>query len=155
MKLYEHVGVKTVYAEQEADCYEQGVKFAWERQKCNFIIIDMRYSLWTSLISIMRCSFWTQIRYALNLWFQVHESILLHMGSFPHKYFPDDKLLQIYPLLYIVCSGLIYKKYSFTEVSETDSLKVLTHDPDPQKCFYNRLTKIELLLHKNCFWDRS
>lgn len=24
MKLYEHVGVKTVFAEQEADCYEQG-----------------------------------------------------------------------------------------------------------------------------------
>jgi len=37
----------------------------------------------------------------------VHESILLHMGSFPHKYFPEDKLLQIYPLLYIVCSDLI------------------------------------------------
>lgn len=43
MKLYERVGVKTVYAEHEADCYEQGVKLVLERQKCNFIIIDMRY----------------------------------------------------------------------------------------------------------------
>lgn len=46
MKLYEHVGVKTVHAEQEADCYEQGVKFAWEMQFHHY-----RYSIFIVNVS--------------------------------------------------------------------------------------------------------